>query len=147
MGRVLLYAGLIGMVLMMGSLVGILNPPGAWYASLRKPDITPPDWLFAPVWTALYVMIGWVGARKLRHGGAGTLWVLQMALNFAYEPLFLGMQAPVASLVVAICLLWSILAFILAEWRADRLSAVLFLPYAGWIAIVVAVNVGIVALN
>ena len=147
MKTVLLYAGFIGTTLLMGALIGILNPPGDWYASLRKPDITPPDGLFAPVWTALYVMIGWVGARKLQRGGSGVLWVLQMALNFAYEPMFLGMQAPVASLLIIGGLLWSILAFISAEWHEDRLSAVLFLPYAGWVGVATAVNLGIVLLN
>lgn len=134
-------------VAIIGGLIGYLNIPGEWYQSLQKPFFTPPNWAFGPIWTTLYLLIGWVGARKYLQGGEGKLWLLQMVLNFLWSPVFFGLQLPVAGLVIILALLASIMVFTLREWNSDRLSAVLFLPYLAWVTLASCLNLGIVFLN
>lgn len=147
MKPVLVHLAVILAVLAVGSGLGALFSPGAWYDALAKPWFTPPPWAFGPVWTVLYVLIGWAGARKLLYGGARGLWAGQMALNWSWSAVFFGLQWPIGGLAIILGMLGLILAFIAAEWRADRLSAVLFLPYAVWVTIAAAVNAGVVWLN
>lgn len=69
-----------------GSLIGYASIPGPWYQDLQKPFFNPPNWIFGPVWTVLYVLIGIAGARvfiRERGNWLPRLWFLQMALNFA----------------------------------------------------------------
>ncbi|MGQ0564012.1 MAG: TspO/MBR family protein [Gemmobacter sp.] len=138
---------MIALVLGIGTAIGTTVRPGDWYAALQKPWFTPAPWVFGPVWAVLYVLIGWAGARKLLHGGARELWLGQMALNFLWSPMFFGLQLPLAGLAVILGMLALILAFIAAEWGRDRLSAVLFLPYAAWVTLASAVNGGVAWLN
>ncbi len=134
-------------IVAIGALIGTSFTPGPWYTELEKPFFTPPPWVFGPVWSVLYALIGWVGARKFLYGGARGFWCAQMVANFLWTPIFFGLQMPVAALAV-IVVLWSlILAFILREWRGDRLSALLFLPYLAWVLLATALNAGIVILN
>lgn len=148
MGRNLwVYAAFIIGVVVIGGGIGVSTLPGAWYVGLQKPGFTPPNWLFGPMWTTLYVLIGWVGARKWLYGGAARLWWAQMALNFLWSPVFFGAQQPFAALLVIVAM-WAVIAgFILREWRNDRLSAVLFLPYLAWVSLATALNAAIVILN
>lgn len=143
----LAYAAFIIGVVVIGGGIGFLNVPGEWYAGLAKPWFTPPNWVFGPMWTTLYVLIGWVGARKWLHGGAVRLWWAQMGLNFIWSPVFFGLQLPLAGLLVIVAMWALIVAFILREWRSDRLSALLFLPYVAWVSLATALNAAIVVLN
>lgn len=134
-------------VLLLGILSGTSSGPGEWYAGLQKPWFTPPSWAFGPVWTVLYLTIGWVGARKWLYGGRRGLWAFQMLLNFAWSPIFFGAQAPVPALGVIGAMWLTIAAFIGLEWKADPLSARLFLPYLLWVSIATSLNLAIVVLN
>jgi translocator protein len=140
---VLLPLGVLGL----GVLSGSFTDSREWYATLEKPFLTPPGWAFGPVWTVLYLFIGWAGARKLELGGARALWVLQMVLNFAWTPVFFGLRAPVPALVIIAAMWLTIMAFIAREWRSDRTSALLFVPYAVWVTIATSLNLAIVVLN
>jgi len=133
-----------------GLLIGFTNRPGEWYESLAKPPFNPPDWLFGPAWTALYLLIAFVGWRCWQQrptAGRMQLWWAQLALNFLWMPLFFGMQQMALALVVILLLLAAILAFIAASWRLDRLSAWLFVPYALWVAFAVYLNLSLLLLN
>lgn len=141
------HLAVIGVVLGTGLGLGLSFPPGDWYAALARPSFTPPGWVFGPVWTVLYILIGWAGARVLIRGGAVGPWVGQMALNFSWSAVFFGLHLPLGGLAIILGMLAFILAFIAAEWRSDRLSAVLFLPYAAWVTLASAVNAGVVWLN
>jgi translocator protein len=141
------YAAFILGVVVIGGGIGVITLPGEWYAGLAKPWFTPPNWVFGPMWTTLYVMIGWVGARKWLRGGAAALWWGQMALNFLWSPVFFGAEQPFEALLV-IAGIWALIAlFIWREWNSDRLSAVLFLPYLAWVSLATALNAAIVMLN
>jgi benzodiazapine receptor len=147
MRAVLIHAAFIAGVALIGTVIGTSTVPGDWYAGLVKPWFSPPNWLFGPVWGVLYLMIGWVGARKFLYGGALALWIAQMTLNFIWSPLFFGLHMPAAALLV-ISLMWiTIAVFIQREWARDRLSAALFLPYLAWVTFAGALNAAIVTLN
>jgi benzodiazapine receptor len=147
MRRILIYAAFILGVVAIGLAVGALTRPGAWYATLAKPSFNPPNWIFGPVWTALYVMIGTAGARAFERGYGLRLWLSQMVLNFAWPIAFFGLQRPALALVIVLAMLATIIAFIVSRWTMDRVSALLFVPYAAWVVFASILNASIVALN
>jgi tryptophan-rich sensory protein len=133
-----------------GLAIGFLTVPGQWYAALVKPAFNPPNWLFAPVWTILYVLIAIVGWRIWRKDAGGwpmRLWWASLVLNFAWSPAFFTAHKVGAALVIILLLLAAILAYIARAWRQDRVAAWLFVPYAAWVAFAVALNASILALN
>lgn len=133
-----------------GLLIGAANTPGAWYAGLDKPFFTPPDWLFAPVWTVLYVAIavaGWRIWRLRATGGAMTAWWLQLGLNFLWSPVFFTVQAAGWALAVILALLAAIVAFVRLAWDRDRPAALIFLPYAAWVGFATLLTAAVWRLN
>ena len=133
-----------------GLLIGATNTPGAWYADLAKPPFTPPDWLFAPVWTVLYVAVAVAGWRIWRLSdtrGAMTAWWLQLGLNFLWTPVFFTLQAIGWALVVILALLAAVVSFIRLAWDRDRPAALLFLPYAAWVAFATLLTASVWWLN
>jgi len=133
-----------------GLVIGFLTVPGAWYAGLAKPAFNPPSWLFAPVWTLLYILIAVAGWRIWwRDGGSlpMKLWSAQLALNFLWSPVFFAAHQTGLALAVILLLLAAILAFIATAWRRDRVAAWLFVPYAAWVAFASLLNVAIFVLN
>jgi translocator protein len=138
------------LVLGTGFAAGLLNPPGSWYAALAKPWFNPPNWVFAPVWSIVYLLVaiaGWRTWERDRNSMAMTLWWAQMALNFLWSPIFFTAHRPAVALAVILMLLVAILAFIARQWSADRFSAVLFIPYAAWVGFASVLNFEIVRLN
>lgn len=133
-----------------GSLIGAATPPGAWYAALEKPFFDPPGWIFGIVWPLLYVMIaiaGWRIFLRAPAGAAMRLWAAQLALNFLWSPVFFVLHSPGGALAVVLALLATILAFIAAARRVDGVAALLFLPYAAWVAFASLLNASILWLN
>lgn len=133
-----------------GWLVGFATLPGEWYAALAKPPFNPPNWVFGPVWTVLYVLIaiaGWRTWHRKRQGTSMAIWWAQLALNFAWPLTFFGMQQIGLALVVMIVLLACILTFTVATRRVDRTSSTLFIPYAAWVAFATLLNASIFWLN
>jgi translocator protein len=133
-----------------GLAVGYLTRPGAWYAGLTKPSFNPPNWVFGPVWTILYVLIAVAGWRVFASVGGGpalAVWIAALALNFLWSPVFFGLRRPAAALVVVLALLAVIAVFVVLAWPVDRVAALLFLPYAAWVAFATALNAAIVRLN
>ncbi|MDQ0455345.1 TspO/MBR family protein [Rhizobium paknamense] len=150
MRRAVPYAVFILVVVGLGSLMGLLNLPGEWYQSLQKPSFNPPAWIFGPVWTALYVMIGIAGARIWLLKPRSTpmaLWLAQMVLNLLWTPAFFGLHSPGFGLVVIVPLLALILGFIVKAWPMDRLASVLFWPYAAWVSFASLLNLSLFLLN
>ena len=146
----LVYLVFIILVLGIGLLIGASNVPDDWYQSLAKPSFNPPNWVFAPVWSLLYIVIGVVGARtwlSLRRSMAMRLWFAQMIFNFAWSPVFFGLRDPTSAMIIILGLLVSVAGFIAVSWRQDRTAALLFLPYLAWVAFASALNGAILALN
>lgn len=133
-----------------GTLIGTMTLPGPWYEALEKPFFNPPNWLFGPAWTVLYILVGIAGWRVRTRLGAGllmNLWIAQLVVNFLWSPTFFGMQSIGGGLVVVVAMLALILAFIALAWSRERVSALLFLPYAAWVAFATALNASIFVLN
>jgi tryptophan-rich sensory protein len=150
MNRILVHILFIVAVLGFGLFIGINNIPGEWYQSLAKPSFNPPNWIFAPVWSILYVIIGFVGARTFlnhRHSASMRFWIAQMMFNFAWSPLFFGVHEIAMALIVIIALLVSIIGFIATSWNRDRPSALLFTPYLAWVTFATMLNASILLMN
>ena len=133
-----------------GLVIGYLTAPGAWYGQLAKPSFTPPGWVFAPVWTVLYILIaiaGWRLWRRERHGWPMKLWWAQLALNFIWSPIFFAGHQISLGLAVILSLFVVIIGFIVTTWRDHRLTGSLFVPYAIWVALASVLNAAIVAQN
>ena len=114
-----------------------------WYAGLAKPPFNPPNWVFAPVWTVLYVLIavaGWRTFERDRSGWAMKLWWAQLVLNFLWSPVFFAVHRIGLALLVILLLLAAILAFLVMSWRQNRVAAWLFAPYAAWVAFAAVLN-------
>ena len=126
---------------------------GNWYAALAKPAFNPPNSVFAPVWTALYLMIAVAGWRVWRRrgfaGAPGAMGVygLQLTLNLAWSFVFFGMQAIGAGLAVIVLLLAAILANARVFFAIERPAGWLLVPYAAWVAFATVLNAALWRLN
>lgn len=130
--------------------VGGTFKPGAWYLALAKPTWTPPGWLFAPVWSVLYVMIavaGWLVWRKAGFGLVLGIWALQLVLNMAWSWIMFGQHQIGWALVDIIGLWLAIAAFTLLAWPLSPTAAALFVPYLAWVSFATALNFAIWRLN
>ena len=123
---------------------------GSTYRALELPPFAPPSWLFGPVWSVLYVMIGvagWLLWRARGWDAALTLWSVQLVLNLAWTPLFFAGGRYTVALVDIVVLALMILALIALAWTRSRVAAWLLVPYAAWVCFATALNAGIVVLN
>jgi translocator protein len=122
---------------------------GSWYRALEKPAGTPPSWVFGPVWSVLYVMMGVALGRLVFRGAwpAVRLFALQFVLNLAWTPVFFGAQQVAMALAVILALWLALLGTILAARMPDRISAWLLLPYLAWVSYATYLNAGIFWLN
>lgn len=129
---------------------GMTYLPGPFYAALQKPAWTPPNEIFAPVWTVLYVMIalaGWIAWRAQGFGPLLWLWLIQLGLNGAWSYFMFG-EKQIASALVDISVLWlAILTFIVVAWPVRRSAALLFVPYLLWVTFAAVLNLEIWRLN
>jgi len=126
---------------------------GSWYASLTKPSFNPPNWIFGPVWSALYLSMavaawlvwrqkGWNDAK-----GPLSLFGIQLGLNIGWSWIFFGMENP-AFAFVEILLLWAVItATMLAFWRRSLFAGMLFVPYIAWVTFAAVLNCAIWHLN
>lgn len=124
-----------------------------WYPLLRKPAWNPPSFVFAPVWTVLYVLMAIATWRVWQIGDASSarrtvsLYSAQLTLNALWSILFFGLQRPGIALI-EIIILWSTLMLILRRfWVADRIAAYLWLPYFLWVSFACVLNAAIWELN
>ncbi|MDD5502339.1 MAG: tryptophan-rich sensory protein [Candidatus Thermoplasmatota archaeon] len=144
----------IGVCLGVGLLGSIFTTPAipTWFAGLEKPAFNPPNWLFAPVWTALYVLMGiaffLVWKKDMgKDRKAYALFEIQLTLNFAWSIVFFGMHSTLGGLV-AISLLWvAILLTILRFAKTSKPAAWLLFPYLCWVTFAAILNGYIYALN
>jgi translocator protein len=122
-----------------------------WYATLAKPAFTPPDWVFAPVWTALYAIMAlaaWLVWRRVGwQGGAMYLFFAQLALNLLWSILFFGLQLVGLALVDIVVLVVLIALTAVAFWRVDRRAGLLLVPYLLWVLYATALNGAIWRMN
>jgi benzodiazapine receptor len=125
-----------------------------WYANLQKPAFNPPDWVFAPVWTALYVLMAvsaFIILSKDLHNPnvkiALVVFLVQLLLNGLWTPIFFGAHLIFAALVEIIILWLSIILTIALFWKLSIPAALLLLPYILWVTFAVVLNAAIWLLN
>ena len=124
-----------------------------WYADLDKPTWTPPDWVFGPVWTLLYLMMAiaaWLVWRQDGFAGAKLplfLFAIQLVLNTLWSVLFFGLQNPAAAAGEIVLLGAAILATMIAFWKRSKWAGLLLLPYLLWVSFAALLNVAIWRLN
>ena len=119
---------------------------GPWYADLAKPRWTPPNVVFGPVWTALYVLMGVAAALVWRRAGLAAAWKplaffgIQLVLNAAWSWLFFGLHRPGAAFLEIVVLWAAILITLVLFWRVRPLAGILFLPYLLWVSFAAVLN-------
>ncbi len=132
---------------------GVFVSSGGWYASLAKPAWNPPNWLFGPIWTLLYVMMAVAAWLVWREGGWKAqrrplgLYLLQWALNALWTPLFFGLQRPGLAFAEIITLDAAVLGTLMTFWRVRRAAGLLLVPYMLWVAFATVLNITIWRLN
>lgn len=131
--------------------IGAQFVPGVWYERLDKPLWTPPDWVFAPVWSVLYLMIAiaaWLVWRRLSAlGWPAIIWLTQLVLNTMWSWLFFGLQRPGLAALEIVVLFAAILVTAYTFIRIHLLAGVLLVPYLIWVAFAALLNVSIWRLN
>jgi len=139
-----------------GLLGAVFTTPAipTWYASLAKPPITPPSWLFAPAWTLLYLLMGiaaflvWqkgLGERRVR--AALIIFLVQLVLNFLWSAAFFGLESPAYGVLVIIPLWLMILLTTVLFFRVRAVSGWLMVPYLLWTTFASVLNMWFWVLN
>lgn len=155
-GRDLLaLALLVGICLGIGGLGGAVTASSVteWYPTLNKPSFNPPNWVFGPVWTTLYAMMGiaawrvWRSADRDSARGPLAVFALQLAVNLGWSIAFFGLRDPGLAVAVILVLDLLVLATALMFRRIDGLAALLLVPYLAWIAFATVLNVAVWRLN
>src|SRR5208283_250058 len=122
-----------------------------WYASLRKPSWTPPNWLFGPVWTILFLAMAiaaWLVWRKVGLTAAPMqLFLLQLLLNVAWSALFFRLRSPGLAFAEIVMLWFAILATSIEFWKVVTAAGGLLFPYLIWVSYAAALNCSIWRLN
>ncbi|MCC8408970.1 tryptophan-rich sensory protein [Mucilaginibacter sp. UR6-1] len=120
--------------------------PG-WYAGLQKPSFSPPNWLFAPVWTSLYIIIGIAAylVWQKRDGSKAytttrNIYILQLILNFSWSVVFFGMHQMLWAFVIIVLLWLSIIGCIAGFSRFSKTASWLMAPYLLWVSFASALN-------
>lgn len=144
LASLLVFVGLVGATGALGGQWGADN----WYRALSKPGWTPPNWLFPPVWGALYLMIAVAGWLIWTSPGQYrtlilALWASQLLLNAAWSYIFFGRHDLGLGLLDIIALWTTIAAFTLAAWPVSQWAALLFIPYLLWVSYAAALNASI----
>jgi len=123
-----------------------------WYPVLVKPFFSPPSWIFGPVWTILFFLMGialfliWIKDHKLKKA-ALIIFGVQLVLNALWSVIFFGLQAPFLAFIEIIFLWFFILLTIVYFYNISKPAAYLLLPYILWVSFAVLLNFGIVLLN
>jgi translocator protein len=140
----------VGLPVAVGAVGGAVTAPQiqGWYQTLDKPRFQPPSWVFAPVWSALYVLMGvamflvWRAGRPGR-GPAVALWGAQLVLNLAWSLIFFGRRA-IGPALAEITLLWLAVALTALSFHRQRAAAGwLLTPYLGWVTFATLLNAAI----
>ncbi|MFH1639589.1 MAG: TspO/MBR family protein [Chloroflexota bacterium] len=125
-----------------------------WYATLKKPVFSPPNWLFAPVWGILYLLMGVSAAIIWQRGlseppvrKALIIFIIQLALNILWSAAFFGLRSPLAGMIVIVALWVAILFTILSFFRISSFAAFLLVPYILWVSFATILNFTIWQLN
>jgi translocator protein len=145
-------AGWVAVTFAAAAMAGLFLP-GDWYARLQKPAWNPPNWIFGPVWTALYTIMAvtawlvWKRGGFAGQRGALLFFLLQLFFNALWSPLFFGLRNPALAFVDIVLLWLALLATVVAFWKVRPLAGALLVPYLAWVTFASALNFAIWRLN
>lgn len=124
-----------------------------WYLTIKKPLFNPPNLVFAPVWTVLFILIGisfyliWVKKPIAKFRFVSYVYFVQLGLNFLWSVLFFGLRNPLLAFLEIILLWISIVLLMISFYKISRMSAYLLVPYLLWVSFASVLNLSIVVLN
>ncbi len=150
--KLILFIGVCLGAGIVGSFFTISAIPN-WYTTLHKPFFSPPSWIFGPVWTVLYVLMGVALYLALSGKGKGErekairIFAIQLILNAAWSIIFFGMRNPALALEEIIALWIAIILTIKAFLKINKLAGKLLVPYLVWVSFAAILNLFIVLLN
>jgi tryptophan-rich sensory protein len=156
MNNTLKFVISIAIPVAVGATAGFFTVSGveSWYQTINKPSWNPPSWIFGPVWTTLYVMMGialflvWKSeASEILKKTATALFTVQLVLNFFWSFIFFRQQQPGWALVEIIALWVAILFTIFAFANVNKIAAWLLVPYISWVSFATVLNYTIWQLN
>lgn len=154
--NILIFIASIVICQMAGIIGSIFTTPAipTWYANINKPTFRPPNWVFAPVWTTLFLLMGialfliWrKGLDKKENRIAFSIFIFQLILNTLWSVLFFGLESPFAAFIEIIFLWAAILASIILFFRVSKIAAYLLIPYILWVSFASFLNFTIWRLN
>ena len=136
-----------------GSIFTIPSIP-TWFAGLNKPPFSPPNWIFSPVWTTLFILMGisaWLiwekGISNKEVRSAIMIFAAQLVLNMLWSILFFGLKSPLSAFLEIIVLWLFILATILSFYKISKPAAWLLIPYILWVSFASVLNLSIWLIN
>ena len=139
-----------------GGIGAIFTSPaiGSWYAGLSKPVFTPPNWLFGPAWTILYILMGVAAFYVWRQGLSAPsvklallVFLIQLILNLLWSVVFFGFHQLPGGIVVIVLLWIAILITLLRFWDISLIAGGLLIPYLAWVTFASALNIAVWILN
>jgi len=146
----------LAITLAIGFVASLVTRPqiAGWYSTLNKPSFNPPAWLFAPVWTAIYLLIAiaayLVWKRRnliVGYSTTATIYAVQLLLNFSWSIVFFGLHQILGALIVIVLLWISIILNIAWFGKFNKIAAWLLVPYLLWVSFATLLNLNIYLLN
>lgn len=138
--------GILGALLTMDSV-------NTWYRTLEAPSFNPPSWVFGPVWTVLYLLMGislfiiWNKPNIVGKRRAMQVFFVQLVLNGLWSPLFFGLKSPTLAFAEIVILWFTIIGTIILFWKISRPAAYLLVPYLLWVTFASILNFSFMVLN
>jgi len=155
MNKVLKFIGAVLICQLVGASGGFFTAMSVktWYQQINKPFFNPPNWLFAPVWTMLFLLMGislylvWQKQGQQPIKKAITIFALHFLVNIVWSMAFFGLRSPLAGLIVIIILLIMIIWTMVEYYKISKLASLLFIPYLLWSSFATLLNASIYYLN
>ena len=139
-----------------GAIGSLFTSPAisTWYATIQKPSFNPPNWIFAPVWILLFLLMGislyLIWSKGFKHKGTKTalfIFFVQLILNILWSILFFGLQSPLFAFIGIIILWFAILLTIISFYKVSKIAAYLLMPYIIWVSFASVLNFSILIIN
>ncbi len=134
----------------LGILSGIFGMPGQWYQTIQTSTLTPPNYVFPIAWTILYTLIGVSGYITFKQGfniKAKSYFIVQLALNYIWTPVFFGSQAPVYGFIIILLMIGFTALIVIEFYRENKTATYLLFPYLSWIIFAAYLNLQVILLN
>ena len=153
--NILTYVVAVAVCQLAGVIGSIFTTPAVrgWYAGINRPSFSPPNWLFAPVWTTLFVLMGisvsiiWLSEKNELRKKALKIFAFQLFLNTIWSIIFFGMENPALAFVEIVILWIAILYTIIIFRRINKKASCLLIPYILWVSFASVLNLSIALLN